>query len=134
MTRVNPKDPYKHSLLAVKRYKPVDLAKIANIKITCAHVAAEFGPRYLLLRHMWGVLKSLVETCQELEDGKYLLLKDPNDVSFRAFVGCVPHSTFRVAQTILRLYSVPGNAFTNELSLSLADETSMAGAPTPKAT
>jgi len=79
VSRVSPRDPSKHVILTTKRFKPEDLARTANIK----------------MRHMWGVLESILAVCLDLEDGKYLLVKDPNEPT-------------------MRLYSVPLNAFANE--------------------
>lgn len=79
VSRVNTRDPAKHTILMTKRFKPEDLARTANIK----------------MRHMWGVLETVLSACLELDDGKYLLVKDPNEPT-------------------MRLYSLPLHAFANE--------------------
>jgi translation initiation factor 3 subunit D len=44
---------------------------------------------------MWGVFKSIAEMCLKLNDGKYLLVKDPN-------------------KPILRTYEVPADSFNDD--------------------
>ena len=46
----------------------------------------------LNIGNAWGILKAIVDLCLQLEEGKYLLLKDPN-------------------KPVLRFYSVPTTAF-----------------------
>ena len=46
----------------------------------------------LSMENCWGIVRALVDVCSGLEDGKWLLVKDPN-------------------KPLLRLYSVPADAF-----------------------
>eukprot|EP00897_Mesotaenium_endlicherianum_P004132 jgi/Mesen1/3747/ME000204S03007 len=79
VSRTHPKDNYNHVVLAVQAYKPKEFAS----QIT------------LSMNNMWGIFKSLVDICMNLEEGKYLLIKDPN-------------------KPTLRLYEVPSDAFEND--------------------
>lgn len=72
-------NPYQHSILATQYFKPTDLAK--QIAMT--------------LPGMWGVIKMICDLMMRQEDGKYVLLKDPN-------------------KPILRLYSVPPKSFESD--------------------
>ena len=46
----------------------------------------------LNVANSWGILKAIIDLCLQLEEGKYLLLKDPN-------------------KPVVRFYSVPENTF-----------------------
>jgi Eukaryotic translation initiation factor 3 subunit 7 (eIF-3) len=46
----------------------------------------------LSMENCWGIVRALVDVCSGLDDGKWLLVKDPN-------------------KPLLRLYSVPTDAF-----------------------
>lgn len=69
-------DNYTHMILGTQFYKPKDFASQINLSVN----------------NMWGILKSIVDVCMKLEDGKFLLVKDPN-------------------KPLLRLYEVPTDAF-----------------------
>ncbi|KAK9711588.1 hypothetical protein K7432_007736 [Basidiobolus ranarum] len=57
---------------------------------------AEFAAQMnLSLQNAWGILKAMVDICLGLPEGKFILVKDPN-------------------RPLLRLYSVPQDAFDNE--------------------
>ena len=62
--------------LAVQVMKPKDFAQQINLNMD----------------NCWGIVRALVDLCMKQEDGKYLLVKDPN-------------------KQLLRLYSVPEDAF-----------------------
>ncbi|CAK9190419.1 unnamed protein product [Sphagnum jensenii] len=79
VSRVHPKDHYNHVLLTVQGYKPKEFAAQINLSVN----------------NMWGILKTVVDICMKLDEGKYLLVKDPN-------------------KPIIRLYSVPTDAFEND--------------------
>jgi len=83
VARVNPKDAFKHHILMVKRYRPLDFAASVNAKP----------------KHLWGVLRFIIELCQGLDDGKYLLMRDAYEPT-------------------LHLYHVPANAFQNETGVN----------------
>jgi len=82
VTRANPKASDKHTVLLTKRFKPVDFA-------------TQFGVK---LRTLWGSLKFIIEMCMAFEDGKYLLLRDPNE-------------------PLIRVFSIPSAAFAHETGL-----------------
>ncbi|CAI6000084.1 unnamed protein product [Closterium sp. NIES-64] len=79
VSRVFPKNNLKHTILAVQAYKPRELAMQITLSST----------------NMWGIVKHIVDMCMKLEDGKYLIVKDPN-------------------KPFLRLYEVPSDAFDND--------------------
>ncbi|KAL3688292.1 hypothetical protein R1sor_014601 [Riccia sorocarpa] len=62
VSRVHPKDHYNHCILTVQGYKPKEFAAQINLSVN----------------NMWGILKTVVDICMKLEEGKYLLVKDPN--------------------------------------------------------
>jgi len=49
----------------------------------------------LSLSNGWGIVRTIVDMCLQREDGKYVLVKDPN-------------------KTILRLYQVPAGSFEDD--------------------
>ena len=71
-------NPYDHQILATQFFKPKDLA--VQIAMT--------------LPQMWGVIKMICELMmrEDKEDGKYVLLKDPNKPIMRLYA--VPPGTF----------------------------------------
>ena len=46
----------------------------------------------LNLSNGWGIVRTIVDMCMQMPDGKYVLVKDPN-------------------KQVLRLYEVPANTF-----------------------
>ena len=76
VSRTNPKSAESHVILGTGVYKPREFAPLINLNIGNA----------------WGILKAIVDLCLQLEEGKYLLLKDPN-------------------KPVVRFYSVPTDAF-----------------------
>jgi len=76
VTRAHPRDNRNHVVLGTQFYKPKDFAAQINLSIN----------------NMWGILKSVVDICMNLDDGKFLLVKDPN-------------------KPLIRLYEVPMDAF-----------------------
>ncbi|KAJ3109512.1 Eukaryotic translation initiation factor 3 subunit D [Phlyctochytrium planicorne] len=78
-SRVNPKERLRHSVLGTAFFKPKEFAVQMNLAI-------ENG---------WGILKTFVDLLLKMEDGKYVMVKDPN-------------------KSMLRLYSVPANTFEDE--------------------
>ncbi|CAO1948396.1 unnamed protein product [Urochloa humidicola] len=79
VSRLHPRDHYNHSILSVIGYKPRDFA--AQINLNTAN--------------MWGIVKSIVDVCMKLGEGKYVLVKDP-------------------LKPQVRLYEVPNDAFEND--------------------
>jgi translation initiation factor 3 subunit D len=50
----------------------------------------------LNLNNGWGIVRTIADMCLKMDDGKYVLVKDPN-------------------KSMLRLYSVPENTFEEEI-------------------
>ncbi|KAJ3289869.1 hypothetical protein HK104_007159 [Borealophlyctis nickersoniae] len=66
ISRANPRDNRKHTILGTTSVKPKEFASQMNVSIG----------------NGWGIVKTFVDMCQnKLEDGKYVLLKDPNKAS-----------------------------------------------------
>jgi len=76
VSRSNPKQGDKHVIIGTGVYKPREFAPLINLNLSNA----------------WGIVKAIVDICLQLEEGKYLLLKDPN-------------------KPVVRFYSVPTDAF-----------------------
>ncbi|EXB30288.1 Eukaryotic translation initiation factor 3 subunit D [Morus notabilis] len=79
VSRVHPRDHFNHVILAVVGYKPRDFAAQINLNTS----------------NMWGIVKSIVDLCMKLNEGKYVLLKDPSKPQ-------------------VRIYEVPADAFEND--------------------
>ncbi|KAJ3123983.1 hypothetical protein HK098_001469 [Nowakowskiella sp. JEL0407] len=79
ISRTQPKDRNRHSILGVGFYKPHDFAVQMNYNI----------------KNGWGIFKTIVDLCMDMEDGKFVLARDPN-------------------KPIIRLYQVPDNTFEDE--------------------
>merc|ERR1712002_1095011 len=72
VTRYNVKDSSRHVILGVQHFKPI-----------------EFGNQFNLnMDNAWGVVRCILDLIMAQEDGKYLIVKDPN-------------------KQILRLYDIP---------------------------
>ncbi|KAL8032590.1 hypothetical protein ABFX02_13G106300 [Erythranthe guttata] len=79
VSRVHPRDHFNHVILAVVGYKPKDFATQINLNTS----------------NMWGIVKSIVDLCMKLDEGKYVLVKDPTKPQ-------------------VRIYDVPQDAFDND--------------------
>ncbi|GJX00450.1 eukaryotic translation initiation factor 3 subunit D-like protein [Tanacetum coccineum] len=79
VTRVHPRDHFNHVILAVVGYKPREFAGQINLNTA----------------NMWGIVKSIVDLCMKLNEGKYVLVKDPQKPQ-------------------VRIYEVPADAFEND--------------------
>ncbi|GAA0172863.1 translation initiation factor [Lithospermum erythrorhizon] len=79
VSRVHPRDHFNHVILAVVGYKPKDFATQINLNTS----------------NMWGIVKSIVDLCMKLNEGKYVLVKDPSKPQ-------------------VRIYEVPPDAFEND--------------------
>lgn len=88
VTRVNPKSNDKHNVLNVISWKPRDFATQMNLNLS----------------NGWGIVRTIVDMVQrEEEDGKFVLVKDPN-------------------KSILRLYAVPADSFEEEEDREIIEE------------
>lgn len=74
VSRTSPKDNQRHALLGMQVYKPKEFAQQIGLKVELC----------------WAIMMKMVTLCMSREDGKFLLVKDPN-------------------QTSLRLYEIPGD-------------------------
>ncbi|KAF5473078.1 hypothetical protein F2P56_009721 [Juglans regia] len=79
VSRVHPRDHFNHVILAVVGYKPREFAAQINLNTL----------------NMWGIVKSIVDLCMKLNEGKYVLVKDPTKPQ-------------------VRIYEVPSDAFEND--------------------
>ncbi|XP_033102569.1 eukaryotic translation initiation factor 3 subunit D-like [Anneissia japonica] len=76
VSRVNPKDSSQHVILGSQQFKPSELAAQINLNMDNA----------------WGILRCIIDLCFKLDEGKYLILKDPNKPMIRIYN--IPDSTF----------------------------------------
>ncbi|KAI1374153.1 eukaryotic translation initiation factor 3 subunit D [Hypoxylon crocopeplum] len=79
VSRVNPKLNDKHVILGVIGWKPKDFANQMNLSLS----------------NGWGIVRTIADMCLKREDGKFILVKDPN-------------------KSILRLYEVPAGSFDDD--------------------
>ncbi|CAN6452981.1 unnamed protein product [Victoria cruziana] len=79
VSRAHPRDHFNHVILSVQGYKPREFATQINLNTS----------------NMWGIVKSIVDVCLKLNEGKYVLVKDPSKPQ-------------------VRLYEVPADAFEND--------------------
>ncbi|EJT81234.1 eukaryotic translation initiation factor 3 subunit D [Gaeumannomyces tritici R3-111a-1] len=75
VSRASPKSNDKHIILGVIGWKPRDFANQMNLSLS----------------NGWGIVRTIVDMCLKREDGKFILVKDPN-------------------KSILRLYEVPASS------------------------
>lgn len=76
VSRLSPTNPCEHSVLATQFFKPKELAQQINLN----------------MNNIWGIVKMIAELLMGKDDGKYVLLKDPNKPMLRLY--SVPQSTF----------------------------------------
>ncbi|KAF2468131.1 eukaryotic translation initiation factor 3 subunit D [Lindgomyces ingoldianus] len=87
VSRTNPKNNNDHVILGVLTNKPRDFA----------------NQMALNLNNGWGIVRTIVDMCLKMDEGKYVLVKDPN-------------------KPVLRLYSVPDNTFEEDVEESAVAE------------
>lgn len=76
VSRANAKSNDRHVILGVVGYKPREFAAQMNLNLS----------------NGWGIVRTIVDMCLKMHEGKYVLVKDPN-------------------KPLLRLYEVPANTF-----------------------
>ena len=76
VSRASPKSNDRHVVLGVMGYDPRKFAEQMGLN----------------LANGWGIVRTIVDMCRSMEEGKYVLVKDPN-------------------KTLLRLYKVPMSTF-----------------------
>merc|ERR1719162_2590125 len=69
-------DPHHHQILATQFYKPQDFSMQINLSVLT----------------MWGVFKMFADKFIGMDDGKYVIMKDPNKAVVRIY--SVPIDTF----------------------------------------
>ena len=79
VSRASPKAPDKHVILGVVGYDPRKFAEQMNLN----------------LANGWGIVRTIIDMCRNMKEGKYVLVKDPN-------------------KPLLRLYEVPAGTFEEE--------------------
>ena len=98
VSRVHPRDHFNHVILGVVGHKPRDFASQINLNMS----------------NMWGIVKTIVDFCMKLDEGKYVLVKDP-------------------AKPQVRIYEVPADAFENDYVEEPLPEDEQAQPPTEDA-
>lgn len=73
------KDSSRHVILGTQQFKPNEFASQINLSVENA----------------WGILRCVIDICMKLEEGKYLILKDPN-------------------KQVIRVYSLPDGTFSSD--------------------
>ena len=76
---MNPRSNDKHVILGVIGWKPRDFANQMNLSLS----------------NGWGIVRTIADMILNREEGKYVLVKDPN-------------------KSILRLYGVPAGSFEDD--------------------
>ncbi|CAD6577232.1 MAG: hypothetical protein TREMPRED_001890 [Tremellales sp. Tagirdzhanova-0007] len=76
ISRANPRDAQRHVIVGIQSYKPIDFARQMNVS----------------LANGWGIVRTIADLVFKHPEGKYVLVKDPNN-------------------PIIRLYKVPTDAF-----------------------
>ena len=79
ISRANPRDNTRHVVLSTTSVRPTDFAAQLNVS----------------LANGWGIVRTIVDMCMKMPEGKYVLVKDPN-------------------KSILRLYEVPAGSLDEE--------------------
>ncbi|KAI9297601.1 translation initiation factor eIF-3, subunit D [Neoconidiobolus thromboides FSU 785] len=80
VSRINPKDNRRHQILTTMQYRPNDFVSQMNFQFSSG----------------WGIVYAIVRLCLTLEEGKYILVKDP-------------------IKPIVKLYSIPEDTESNDL-------------------
>lgn len=65
VSRQSPKDSRNHTVLGVMQFKPAEFAQQMNLN----------------MENAWGILRCILDFIKKLDDGKYLIMKDPNKVT-----------------------------------------------------
>lgn len=74
ISRANAKDPQRHAIVGVQSHKPKDFA----------------GQMAISLANGWGIVRMLVDLCMAQPEGRYVLVKDPNNVSLEIGLALLP--------------------------------------------
>jgi len=104
VSRERPNDSSSHEVLGVQQFKPRELAEQINLNMNNA----------------WGILMTLIDIFLKKEQGKYLILKDPNKVmnslwfKWLALLKLFNYTWFKALATV---YTTKLKPFANLLSL-----------------
>lgn len=79
VSRVHVKDSSKHVLLGTQQFKPSEFAQQINLN----------------MENAWGILRCIIDVCMKMDEGKYLIMKDPN-------------------KPVIRIYDIPNNTFESD--------------------
>lgn len=64
VSRAMPRDTRNHVVLGLQQFKPAEFAQQMNLN----------------MENAWGILRCILDIIKKLDDGKYLIMKDPNKV------------------------------------------------------
>ena len=56
----------RHVILETQQFKPNEFTNQINLN----------------MENAWGILRCIVDICMKLDEGKYLIMKDPNKVGY----------------------------------------------------
>ncbi|XP_008415436.1 eukaryotic translation initiation factor 3 subunit D [Poecilia reticulata] len=76
VSRYHVKDSSRHVILGTQQFKPNEFASQINLS----------------MENAWGILRCVIDICRKLDEGKYLILKDPNKQVIRVY--SLPEGTF----------------------------------------
>uniref|UniRef100_A0A669B056 Eukaryotic translation initiation factor 3, subunit D n=1 Tax=Oreochromis niloticus TaxID=8128 RepID=A0A669B056_ORENI len=79
VSRYHVKDSARHVILGTQQFKPNEFASQINLS----------------MENAWGILRCVIDICLKLDEGKYLILKDPN-------------------KQVIRVYSLPDGTFSSD--------------------
>ncbi|TFK07315.1 tRNA pseudouridine(38/39) synthase [Platysternon megacephalum] len=79
VSRYHVKDSARHVILGTQQFKPNEFASQINLS----------------MENAWGILRCVIDVCMKLDEGKYLILKDPN-------------------KQVIRVYSLPDGTFSSD--------------------
>lgn len=81
ISRATPKDTTHHVIVGVQNYKPKDFAAQMNVSLT----------------NGWGIVRTIADLMLKQPEGKYVLVKDPNNVSSMPLIGCAKADFIRLS-------------------------------------
>jgi len=76
VSRAMPRDTRNHVVLGLQQFKPAEFAQQMNLN----------------MENAWGILRCILDIIKKLDDGKYLIMKDPNKQMVRIYD--IPDDTF----------------------------------------
>lgn len=97
ISRANPRDNTRHVVLSTTSVRPADFAAQLNVS----------------LANGWGIVRTIIDMCMKMPEGKYVLVKDPNKVSLYPDLLNITRA-HRQTQPVIRLYSVPADTFVGQ--------------------